>query len=412
LPLLLHNLGEALRRDGQYSEAITTLREAESLARSADDFELAISAVHSAGLSFQDRDEYQIASEHFQKCRNEARQKGIWTEYVRAWEAMANLAHCQAKVNVAVSRYKRALSEATRHGCKDSENRIALNYANLLCWEGSARKAKQLLNLHCKDYAERTGAYFYHFLQASTSEALDDYESAESHWRCGLTAAQIAGEQVYIAICAAGLADVFATKALYADAEKYYQVALDHEEIPEDRAILLRQLLEVLLSADKEKASTKVFEEAIEIATANHLDEAFIDLYMSVFDHNWRCGPKSQLEALKAFVCAFGKAITLGVDHLMKVKAHVVMTLTAENLAPSEEHLEQLQKELAIWIQSQFPRQRMIHELILFPLSMAKRMLPYAGNPRKLEAAAAKELPEFRAVLKAALNWGNSGRKL
>lgn len=200
----LHNIGEVLRKAEQYQEALDSLIEAEAIARSLGDIDSAICSAHSHGLVLEHMGDENAASQQFQACRHEAKNKQIWREYVHAWEAMANLAWCQKKRQTAITRYRRALSDAKKYHCEEMSLRIAGNLANALFWVDQPKKARRVLSAYEGEFSESINSYIYHAKLAEIHEDCREPDKALEQWRKGENSATAVGNEEYISYCSAG----------------------------------------------------------------------------------------------------------------------------------------------------------------------------------------------------------------
>lgn len=392
----LHNLGEVLRNAEKYTKSLEALEEAEALARSLGDIESALSSMHSRGLVLEHMGDEQGASRLFQACRSEAQSEGIWKEYVRSWEAMANLAWCQKKRSTAITRYRRALADAKKYGCTKSVRRTALNLANALYWVGQLKRAQKLLETYDDELSREINSYMHHARLADIHEACEEQDKALERWRICEESANAAGNAEYIAYCAAGTATNLQAREDYSEAEEKFRVALEHEHDPEDRVILLSQLLDNLLEQGSESEANSVFSEAVELARAEGFYEHIVDLHMSIFDRQWHGGREEKLEALKAWSVAVLESFHHEeVGAIGSILGHVIGTLTTEKLAPSKRLLAGLRRDLESWLDNLFPSNRWATDFLLAQLDIVDELLPFVGEPRQLARRGKEVFAEF-----------------
>jgi len=385
LQTTIHNLGEVLRNAERYQEALDSLNEAETLARSLGDIESAICSAHSKGLVLEHMGDEKAASQLFQSCRNEAKREAIWHEYVRAWEAMANLAWCQRKRQTAISRYRRALADAKKYKCDGPVLRIVGNLANALYWVGQFKRARKLLVPHEDVFSESISSYLYYAKLADVYEACDEPDKALEEWRKGEESAIAADNAEYMAYCAAGLGTNQQARENHSEAEKALKKALEHEQNPEDRVTLLSQLLDTLLEQRNDELAGHVFNEATELARAECLHENVIDLHMRIFDYHWSDGREEKLEALKAWSVAVLESFMYEDGEVMgSLLGHVVGTLTTEGSAPNAALLEKIRHDLEEWLIDLLPSNQWVTDFIVGQLDIIKELLPYVGKPRQL----------------------------
>ena len=110
----LNNLGEALRYLHRSSKAIDTLEEAEAVCLRIGDYEGALSAAYNRALALRDKQDWANAALILRRCRDSARRRRFWGEYVKGWTNIASLAWEQGRLRTAGRAYARALAEARR----------------------------------------------------------------------------------------------------------------------------------------------------------------------------------------------------------------------------------------------------------------------------------------------------------
>ena len=88
----LNNLGEALRAQGRYREAIEAFRRSEAIALKGRRYEAVMSTAHNSALALEQEGNLRGASRVMRQCRDEARRRRLWHEYVRSLEGLGKVA--------------------------------------------------------------------------------------------------------------------------------------------------------------------------------------------------------------------------------------------------------------------------------------------------------------------------------
>ena len=182
-----------------------------------------------------------------------------------------------------------------------------------------------------------TDAHTYHDFLAELYEEIGDYESAVRHLEAAKKSARAVGATDTAATCSSQIAELRARKQRYRDAQAELEEAIAQPGMSlEDRAIIYKQLLAVLLRAKRNRRARDVFKQARELMSTDKLYSHYIDLHMSVFDYNWKGDRIGRLSALKMYAAAAIAAIVNNdSDAAGKVMGHLMVTLTNSVSAPS-----------------------------------------------------------------------------
>jgi len=394
LETCLNNLGEGLRKLGQFEKAQQTLSSAESVAVRRGDHESAISIAHNRALALQQQGDEVAAAKLFIECRDRSSRRGFWGEYVRAWEALANLACYQTRRTLAKTRYKRALREARKHKLHDMLPRIALNYARFLEWLGEPKLALRELAKHEQGFRNELDAHLYHFTLGQLHQNLGNLDAAVKQFTTGRELAQTLGDVASVADCSAHLAGVYEAQDQVGLSLSEMRNALGYAHEPEQQAELLIQLLRIQLAAGDDKASEGTFEKARSLADEHGLHHDYVDLHMTLAEHEWKGDRASKLNAMKAWAVAILRALEVDVSEPRpdtgdssfcgEIAGHVARTLTTPQLAAMERQFDSLMAEVEDWLANEVGNSQWLVRSATWPFKMARRLLPYIESPQRL----------------------------
>lgn len=392
----LHNLGEAYRRSSKYEKASQSLRLAETTAQEAGDIASAIDSRHSRALVEQHQERFEEASKLLQLCRKDAKKHSLWGEYVRAWEAMANLAWHRGDVSTAEKRYARALDEARQRKQLDSAHRTALNYASLLHYRDKSKNAKKILAPHAKRFSRSRNAYLYHAKLGAIAFECNDLDLALEQCRLGIESADAAENREYQATCRGFLGEVLVSSGRYREAAPHLEKAIDFEEVVEDEVQLRYALITAYLGCGREGEIQPIFDELVRLALENEMWESLVDVHMLLFDHNWAEGWEARLDAMKAYAMAFFYAadgeLLEGIAHLA---LYLIAKLTASSKPLSANKLADLQGKFGAWIEDSTSESDSLGAIILTLMHIAEELQQFVGRPRVLQRESERQLTDF-----------------
>lgn len=379
----LNNLGELLRKLGKHRKAVTALTESEDVASSLGDRNGVLMASHNRALALEDIGDESGSSRLLEQCRTRALRWKIWREYVRAWEGLANLAWCQEKLGLAERRYARAFAEAKKRKCHDLRPRIALNYARLLQATGNSKKALRMLGAFEDEVRYCVDSFLYYRTLAELYADTGRFEEARVRWLAAQSASEKTGAAKEAALCIAGLAETLQELGRAGEADQQIKRAVAGETCPEIRVTLMVDRLRFLLKTERPDEAERVFEEAREIARVNKLADACVEMHMVIGEHYWAGEYDSKLNALKAYLVAMVEGVNLGADTLAEISMQVVQELTDEEAAPSQSDFDSLVEKAETWLVEE--ANEAIARFSLWPLRLAKELLPHLGKPRRFQ---------------------------
>lgn len=379
----LNNLGEALRKLGKYEDAIRAFREAERITLACRDFEGALSAAQNRVLVLWAQNNEQQVARVLTWCRHLAIRHQLWDQAITALARLAELAWGQKRTKEAKQYYRRALMEAKKHNGVPG-HRIALNYCRLLLSEGDAALAARVLPQWKDAFMTEPDAYLFHYTLAETYHEMKDFESAEIHWRLGCSSAEAAGDRDYVAMCASRLAEVLETRHQFRASERELRVALRNESEPMGKALLLIQMLRMQLANGHDKGAEKTFGEARDIADKNRLHTVTVDIHVMVGDYYWLRSRRNRLNALKAYIVGILGAVQIDLDAYGELVVHIITFLTAAKAAPLPREFTLLSRSLEKWVAKNIPSDPSGRSLVMWPIALLGRVLPFAGDPQKL----------------------------
>ena len=384
----LHNLGECHRRMKSYRRAIDCFQEAKSVATELDDFEAFTSAQHSEALVYSARGEFSAARSILEQCRYQAARYEKWAEHIRAWEALGNLSWQRGRAQTAVRQYNRALKECEDHNVDWMCTRIALNCARLLKTLGQPKKACQLLSKYIDQAGNDPSAQELHSTMAELYLECRQHEEAEKHFLAAKDAAVAIGDADEATYCASQLAEVYRVQNNHSASTQLLDGLLKGEMAVEDRGTILKQLFEVLFESEQSNRAQTVFDEAQAFFRKHGLIGHLIDLYMMVFDENWKGDRKARLNALQMYAVATLEAFRAGRNdkYLDKIFGHVLKTMVRQPTASTPRQLAWLSHNLKKWLVERFGANAKVIAILDWPIRSSQRLLPFAGDPQKLHA--------------------------
>jgi tetratricopeptide (TPR) repeat protein len=380
----LNNLGEALRKVGDFGRALAALQEAERLALGQDDYEGRIVAAGNRALVLLAGGEKTRAAKLLRRCRRWANRRKLWSH---ALGMSARLAEClweQGRIGDAQRLFGSALSEARRRKQPQALSMIALSYARFLLSLGDAHLALRVLRPCEAVFSGAVDAYLFHYTLGEIYRETKDVAFAKKHWRLAKLSAEAAGNADYVAICAAGLAEVYEAERKLDVSEDEVRVALEREPEPMGRALLLTQLLRVQLAAGHSRRAEKTFYEARSLAEKHGFQTVYADIHVMVATDEWKKPRAHKLSALKAYIIAMLKALEMGPESWGQLVGDFVLFLTRPELAPSERLLTRLTRALEEWASREITKDPDKLRFVLWPVTLLKKLLPFVGRPQQL----------------------------
>ena len=402
LQIVLCNYAECLRRMGRLPESEQVFERAIAIAIQIQDARHEIFARHNQALAVQHSGDYEKAKELFIKCRDRAQRRKLWGEYVRAWEALATLAFDVGDINLALSRYERAMKEAKKHGKSDSLIRSALNYARCKLWQGKPKKGLIALSKCESEFRDEPDAHLYYFTLGELCEETQELERAALYFETAKKIAGKFGDQQYASNCSSHIAGILEHQGRLSGSIAEINKALKLEVSVEQKLLLLNQRLETELQRDNEKAAQATYDEAKLIeSTIDDIDVSDIDLTLA--NHSWKGDYDDRLQAMKIWTNTFGQVIGIefdsgdfddddelkgGDESLYSVVIGPIISYASR--PPNNPTLEEFDKllfETREWLASEMgsPKSKQTGrcvDLILSPFDMVKAILPVANSPR------------------------------
>lgn len=381
----LNNLGEAFRKTAKIEAANKTFLEAEKISRELKDHESEIMTVHNRALLYLEKGDDVEGKILLVKCRELAKKHRVWTEYVRAWEALANLSASYGKNTLAHNQYKRALTEAKKQNLTKMLPRIALNLATLLNSQNKFKKAIQILKPFERRFDLFTDASLYYMTLGEIYQNCNKMEEAKESWLKAKEAAELLGDNDKVALCSGSLAEVYTALNKPKLSDRELCLTLRHEKDPELCAYLLVQRLELLLQLDKEKQADLVFEEARKLSMKHKLSDLYIDIYMLYGDYAWAKNKKYKQEALKFYIIAMSKSLGNNLEDHGDLVGHIFSKLVFSSKSITFADMNFLYTETKKWLSTQL-KSKDICQSLLHPIKAASIALPFAEKPDQLQS--------------------------
>ncbi len=388
----LNNLGEVLRKRGRSRRAVRTYLAAEAICKALKDFRGEIATAHNRALALDDAGDGAGAETVLLQCRERARRRGLWGEYVRAWEGLANLSWGHNSVSVAVKRYKRALKEAKTHSVPERRSEIALNFARLLSAQGRHDQALEILRPFEGDFKKHVNADEYYLTLGELYRETEDMKRARDSMAEAKEHAVALGDRDGVAYYSAKLSAIYRDLEQPKLSDMEIREALANEDDPEGKVSLLIQRLKLLLEREDD-AAQEVYEEAKLLARTHGLTDLLIDVHMVVGDYSWKGDYESKLNALKAYIVGMTECILEDTDTAAKVGSHMVTKLVFEG-AQTGEILADLEKDLRAWLEGEGASGKQVMQCLLWPVKMARTGFPYRAKPNLLKAAIDKMIAD------------------
>src|SRR5208337_1468972 len=135
--------------------------------------------------------------------------------------------------------YLEALRLARRHRIADMQIEIAVNYASLMQELGNPRDALNLLKRYEPGFPRQREPYVCYQVLADLCAENGDTAGALKYWLSGQVWATSLENADYIAICSAGISDIYEYEHKYNLAAKELERAMMYEHEPEGQATLV-----------------------------------------------------------------------------------------------------------------------------------------------------------------------------
>ena len=380
----LHNLAECHRRLEGTSAALRVFDTARQLARDLGDETSVLEIDHGRALTLKDAERLDEASALFKDCRDRSRRMKLWSEYVRALEAIATLSWTRGKKKTAVKQYEKALSECDTRDVVKRKAHIALNLSRLLRHLGDLHKARKILAKHIDLVDDLLVKSDFHSTLAELCEETRRLDEARENWKAAIDVAESIGDQDKLAYCRSRYAEFERTCGDSRNTIRELDELLKGELSSEDRGTVLVQLFKALVERKSEKRAELVFDTAQDHLQKNQQNIKLIDLHMAAFDHNWIGNRNSRFTALQAYVVAFLTAFANPdcEEHLGDISGHVMLKLTRRETAPSLTQLKWLSSQLENWLTEQSIDAELI-QYLLKPIQYSEKLIPFKDEPIK-----------------------------
>lgn len=378
----LNNLGEALRRLTRYNDAVRTLYTAEKIARKANRRESAISTAHNRALALEQLGKPKDALYLLRRCRDDARNHRLWPEYIRAWEALANLACLQGKSTEASQLYRRALSECRKRQALEFAPEIATNYARLLGSNHKPRAAVRVMAPFRAEFEKFVDAHEYLATLAKLYEEIGDLRSAAETWKSGADHATRIKNLDFASHCAEREATM---RAKFGDRRRLRALlaALRTEEDPARRVSLLIERFRFITASKSEKHAQETLDEILRLCADNQLYQQQTETYLIVGDETIFSRTYDQkLTALKAYTMAILSAFNQLGD-FGRVASRIVTKITAVDSPINQEELTQLLQDFEKQISTDLPRGSQSLRLAMWPFQLASELFPLRAQPKR-----------------------------
>lgn len=381
----LYNLAECNVRLGKIDAAVLAFKMARKIAVASKDIPLLIEIDQGQARALESSNNFGEALKLYKQCRNRARRFGLWSEYLQACGAIADLSWKRGRIKTAVMQYRMALIACETH--KDVEVRatIALNLSRLLRDQGEAYEACRILRKNSDFVSDPSLIPDYYSTLAELLAETDQLDDARKTYQVAIKAAEEICDDDQLVYCRSSYAAFELNQGNSRRSSQELEELLSYELSNEDRGIILMQLLSSLLQRKSEKRAGEVFRVALEHLQAHGPSERLVDLHMTLFDYNWSGNRSSRFVSLQSYVSAFGAAVSCDdcVESLSSVMSHVILKLTQHQTAPTLRQLNWLGWQLETWLIDQLSSTDLI-SVLMYPIRYAEKMIPFNRDPVKL----------------------------
>jgi tetratricopeptide (TPR) repeat protein len=392
----LNNLGEALRCLGRYHDAVHALKDSEKIAQRARRYDSAISTAHNRALALGLLGRPKESERVLRRCRDQAEHLGLWYEYVRAWEALANLTWAAGKPTAALRLYVRAQRESRTRQIGELAPRIALNFARLLRTQNRLKAAIRALEPFRSRFQTFIDAYQYFGTLADLYDETSRMKEAATTWNTARVSADNIGNQEYASYCAAKESRSLAKLGKARLSQRALVSALKTEGDPARRVNLLIQRVELLITK-RSKDAQAAFDEALRVCTQNNLHKQRLELCLLVGDHNLSRKYDAKLSAFKAYTIALMSALAGDMTEFGKVASHIVFKIASANSTVREDEVEHLLHDLKKHLTAESPDAKRIIKFLVWPFELAVQLFPFRKHPHRF-LAAARELASVKNI--------------
>ena len=395
----MNNLGEVYRKTGRFKEAVEAFLEAERIAREAQDYEGEICTAHNRALALEGAGHLDEAEQLLRACRDRSRREKLWGEYVRSWEALANLSWSDENVRTAIRRFHRALAEAKKHKQEELQPEIALNLARLLLSQGRPADGIRALGPYRGDFGGFVRGHEYYGTLGDLYGEVGELGAARQNYELAKKHALRVGQKDRVAYFCGALADIHQKEREPRLSDAELKQAIANEEEPKELAHLLVQRLRLVLDSKRERLAERLFREAKGLIDKHDLRELDVYIHMVLGDYQWKGNYKSKFNAMQAYTAALGKSMLIGEHVVAETVAEVLQQLLGISGGGSERLIDRLEQDVREWLFEQGYGDKCAAEWLLWPLRVARRMLPYRLRPRELEGDVNKIIEEETAAM-------------
>jgi len=387
----LNNLGEALRAQNRCREAINAFRKSEAIAVRGRRYEEALSTAHNRALALEQGGDRRNASLLLRRCRDEARRRHLWREYVRGLEGLGRLAWLDGQPGQSLVLYERGMREAQRRELRELQPQIALSIARLKLGANRAKEGLALLKRFQGAFLRLTDAHDYLATVAGLQNAVGQTTKALESWRASKRHAQALGDLEHVRYCEQHEASIQASIERVGLSEASLRTALTVERRPDGRAALLIQLVTLLLTRKKAVAAQVAFADALRLCGEAHLDARKSELYMAVADSTLSGDRSQQLESLKAYLMALISAIERDADAVADLGSQITFRLASADSGISRDRLQSLIRDLRSTVRKELPGASAdVRRLLLWPFDLAAQLARFRNQPEQMQEAVAQ----------------------
>lgn len=399
LEMLLNNLGEAQRHLGRLDEAEASLKEAEIIAAVHDE-ESAISIAHNRALVIQDKGDHAAAEALFKECRDRSRLRKFWREYIRAIEALANLACVDRQYSLSRRRYLDAIQHAKSKKFSDLLPRLSLNYAHLELFLGNPKIALREMRIRLNQVTGEPDEYLFHSVLGRAYSDTNQLTKAVDHLKIAASLAEKVGDKEQQLLALGMLAEVFEDDGRHTEAVEVLQTVIDLEEDIESKVWAM--VRRVRIGLELEDGSAQItYDNAMELINRHRLHEANVDLHMTLGQHAWLHDDEERLQALQALIFAHLMALVHDIETdddaqsiAGEVGAAILQLLTSPQTCVPQAELESLYEKLKDWAATDLSGKN-IRKFALTICRWAIELVPLNASPKKfsdrLDELAAEE---------------------
>jgi tetratricopeptide (TPR) repeat protein len=383
----LNNLGEALRHLGRHAEAIRALRESENIASRARRYDSAISTAHNRALALELLGRFKESARVLRRCRDDAARRRLWHEYVRAWEALANLAWAVGKPMAAMRLYQKAQLECRKRQLRELAPGIALNFARFLRVQNKSKTALRTLEPFRSQFDDFIDAYEYFGTLADLYERTGRMQKAARIWNIAKVRADSVDNREYSSYCAArksrSLVNLGRTKL----SQHALLRALRTQREPVARANLLIQRLQALMAGKSSRRAQATFDEVLRFCTEHYLHKQKSELYLLVGDDHLSGTYDEKLNAFKAYTMAMMSAVQLDMAAFGKVASHILFKIASADSPVREDEVTRLLRDLKKHLAAEAPDAKRVSSFLVWPFDLAAQLFPFRKQPRRFLAA-------------------------